>query len=189
MVSCETSPSLKALAKVRSNLKGKDRNNDKNSKLLLLIETRPLSSVTRIKGKNLSKKPHSKFLVCRNQDVSSPNTVKNILTYSNYFEPTETRNNLDSEYRQNSGQNLLSVDKFHYLNVPQIDIITPYDDFECILICLHHPLCVSVNFAAKEKSGVRYCPVTSSTTPTNSKKARVRITIRFQMHHYKFSEC
>ena len=174
---------------MRSNLKGKDRNNDKNSKLLLLIETRPLSSVTRIKGKNLSKKPHSKFLVCRNQDVSSPNTVKNILTYSNYFEPTETRNNLDSEYRQNSGQNLLSVDKFHYLNVPQIDIITPYDDFECILICLHHPLCVSVNFAAKEKSGVRYCPVTSSTTPTNSKKARVRITIRFQMHHYKFSEC
>ena len=29
--------SLKALAKVRSNLKGKDRNNGKNSKLLLLI--------------------------------------------------------------------------------------------------------------------------------------------------------
>ena len=179
-IACKFFFSLKALAKVRSNLKGKDRNNDKNSKLLLLIETRPLSSVTRIKGKNLSKKPHSKFLVCRNQDVSSQIiTVKNIPTYSNYFEPTETRNNLDSEYRQNSRQNLLSVDKFHYLNVPQIDIITPYDDFECILICLHHPLCVSVNCAAKEKSGACYCPVTSSTTPTNSKKARVRMTIRF----------
>ena len=35
-------------AKVRSNLKGKDRNNGKNSKLLLLIETRPLSPVTRV---------------------------------------------------------------------------------------------------------------------------------------------
>ena len=52
-------------------------------------------------------------------------TVKNILTYSNYFEPTETRNNLDSEYRQNSRRNLLSMDKFNYLNVPRIDIITP----------------------------------------------------------------
>ena len=46
--------SLKALAKVRSNLKGKDRNNGKNSKLLLLIDTRPLSSATRVKGRNLS---------------------------------------------------------------------------------------------------------------------------------------
>ena len=46
--------SLRALAKVRSNLKGKDRNNGKNSKLLLLIDTRPFSSVTRVKGRNLS---------------------------------------------------------------------------------------------------------------------------------------
>ena len=46
--------SLKALAKVRSNLKGKDRNNGKNNKLLLLIDTRPLSFVTRVKGRNLS---------------------------------------------------------------------------------------------------------------------------------------
>ena len=46
--------SMKALAKVRSNLKGKDRNNGKNSKLLLLIDIRPLSSVTRVKGRNLS---------------------------------------------------------------------------------------------------------------------------------------
>ena len=30
-------------------------------------------------------------------------------------------------------------------------MITPHDDFECILICLHHPLYVSVNFTAKGK--------------------------------------
>ena len=51
---------------------------------------------------------------------------------------------MNSEYRQNSRQNQLSVDKFHYLNVSRIDMITLYDDFECILKCL-------------DRSSLRFC--------------------------------
>ena len=41
------------------------------------------------------------------------------------------------------------MDKFRYLDVPELDEIMVYDDFECTFRCLHHPLCVSVNLAAE----------------------------------------
>ena len=128
-----------------------------------MIETILISAVSRVKGKNLSKNvsySHSKFLVAGvSTFLPQIITVKNILTFKNYLQPTDTRTNFDSEYGQNSRQNLLSVDKYHYLNVPRIDIITPYDDFECILKWLDHPLCVSVNFAAE---GKKWCALLSS---------------------------
>ena len=68
-------------------------------------------------------------------------------------------------------------------------MITPHDDFECILICLHHPLYVSVNFAAK---GKKWCTLLSCykfNDPDKHKESKTRMTIRFQMHHYQFSKC
>ncbi|PFX12602.1 hypothetical protein AWC38_SpisGene23409, partial [Stylophora pistillata] len=91
-----------------------------------------------------------------------------------------TRNDLDSEYRQNSTQNLLTVDMFHYLNVPQIDMITPYDDFECVLKCLHHPLCISVNLAA---DGNKWCTLLSSNKFNDPEEYKGNKT----SHHYYFA--
>ena len=171
----------KALAKVRSNLKGKDRNNGKNSKLLLLIETRPLSPVTRVIGSNLSKTPIQSFNFAGiNTFLPQIITVKNIPTYCNYLQPTETRNDLDSEYRQNSRQNLLSVDKFHYLYVPRIDMITPYDDFECILNVL---IILSVflwTLPLKEK---KWCVLLSCNKLNDPHKLKESKS----SHHYSFS--
>ena len=50
---------------------------------------------------------------------------------------------------QISRQSLPSLDKFRYLDVPRLDEIMIYDEFECTFRCLHHPLCVSVNLAAE----------------------------------------
>ena len=61
------------------------------------------------------------------------------------------------------------MDKFHYLNVPRIDIITTYDDFEYILKFLDRPLCVSVNFAAEER---KWCALFSSNKLDDSDKLK-----------------
>ena len=60
---------------------------------------------------------------------------------------------------QTSRESLLSFDKFRYLDVPKLDEIMVYDDFECIFKCLHHPLCVSVNLVAE---GDLWCELLSS---------------------------
>ncbi|XP_022795533.1 protein kinase C-binding protein NELL2-like [Stylophora pistillata] len=67
----------------------------------------------------------------------------------------------------NSRDGLLSLDKFHYLDVPPIDIIIVYDDFECIFECLNHPLCMSVNLATEEQLR---CQLLSSHKENNTKK-------------------
>ena len=61
------------------------------------------------------------------------------------------------------------MDKFHYLNVPRIDIITTYDDFEYILKFLDRPLCVSVNFAAEER---KWCALFSFNKLDDSDKLK-----------------
>ncbi|RMX56766.1 hypothetical protein pdam_00018071, partial [Pocillopora damicornis] len=62
-------------------------------------------------------------------------------------------------YILNSRRRLFSVDEFQYLNVPHIELIMVYDDFECIFKCLYHPSCISVNLAAK---GKLWCELLSS---------------------------
>ncbi|PFX11524.1 Sushi, von Willebrand factor type A, EGF and pentraxin domain-containing protein 1 [Stylophora pistillata] len=53
---------------------------------------------------------------------------------------------------QMSRQSLLTMDNFHYLNVTHIEETVVYDDFECTLKRLRHPLCVSVNLTAEGDS-------------------------------------
>ena len=53
-----------------------------------------------------------------------------------------------------SRRRLVSVDEFQYLNVPHIELIMVYDDFECIFKCLYHPSCISFNLAAEGNCGV-----------------------------------
>ncbi|XP_027058484.1 fibulin-1-like, partial [Pocillopora damicornis] len=66
---------------------------------------------------------------------------------------------MDAALCQNSRRRLFSVDEFQYLNVPHIELIMVYDDFECIFKCLYHPSCISVNLAAK---GKLWCELLSS---------------------------
>nr|XP_058965733.1 uncharacterized protein LOC131792381 [Pocillopora verrucosa] len=58
---------------------------------------------------------------------------------------------MDAALCQNSRRRLVSVDEFQYLNVPHIELIMVYDDFECIFKCLYHPSCISFNLAAEGK--------------------------------------
>ncbi|XP_022809519.1 neurogenic locus notch homolog protein 2-like, partial [Stylophora pistillata] len=78
-----------------------------------------------------------------------------------------------------SRQSLLSLEKFHHLNVPNIEEIMVYDDFECTFKCLHHPLCVSVNLAAE---GQLWCELLSTDkyrSPNEYKENK-------NSHHYYF---
>ena len=68
-------------------------------------------------------------------------------------------------------------------------MITPYDDFECILNVL---IILSVflwTLPLKEKKWCVLLSCNKFNDPHKLKKARVRITIRFQIHHYKFFKC
>ncbi|PFX22538.1 hypothetical protein AWC38_SpisGene12928 [Stylophora pistillata] len=76
---------------------------------------------------------------------------------------------------------LLSLEKFHYLDVPQIDIIMVYDDFECTFKCLNHPLCMSVNFAAE---GKLWCELLLSDKGNNTEKYYQNKS----SHHYDFEK-
>lgn len=87
-----------------------------------------------------------------------------------YFDPTESVNSRDG---------LLSLDKFHYLDVPQIDVLMVYDDLECIFNCVDHPLCMSVNLAAEEKL---WCELLSSDKENSTKKYYQNES----SHHYYF---
>ena len=66
---------------------------------------------------------------------------------------------MDAALCQNSRRRLFSVDEFQYLNVPHIELIMVYDDFECIFKCLYHPSCISFNLAAE---GKLWCELLSS---------------------------
>lgn len=79
----------------------------------------------------------------------------------------------------NSREGLLSLEKFHYLDVPQIDVLMVYDDLECILNCVDRPLCMSVNLAAEEKP---WCELLSSDKENNTKKYYQNES----SHHYYF---
>ena len=79
----------------------------------------------------------------------------------------------------NSRDGLLSLDKFHYLDVAQIDVIMVYDDLECIFECLNHPLCMSVNLGAEEKL---WCELLPSDKENNTKKYYQKKS----SHHYYF---
>ncbi|XP_022803782.1 uncharacterized protein LOC111341094 [Stylophora pistillata] len=78
-----------------------------------------------------------------------------------------------------SRDGLLSLDKFHYLDVAQIDVIMVYDDLECIFECLNHPLCMSVNLGAEEKL---WCELLPSDKENNTKKYYQKKS----SHHYYF---
>ena len=71
------------------------------------------------------------------------------------------------------------MDKFRYLDVPELDEIMVYDDFECIFRCLHHPLCVSVNLAAE---GDLRCELLSSDKYSNPNEYKEKKS----SHHYFF---
>ena len=95
------------------------------------------------------------------------NTLTHLIRY---FDPTESVNSRDG---------LLSLDKFHYLDVPQIDVLMVYDDLECIFNCVDHPLCMSVNLAAEEKL---WCELLSSDKENSTKKYYQNES----SHHYYF---
>ncbi|XP_066026329.1 protein kinase C-binding protein NELL2a-like [Pocillopora verrucosa] len=80
---------------------------------------------------------------------------------------------------QISRQGLLSFDKFRYLDVPKLDEIMVYDDFECTFKCLHHPLCVSVNLAAE---GDFWCELLSFDKYSNPNEYKEKKS----SHHYFF---
>ena len=71
------------------------------------------------------------------------------------------------------------MDKFRYLDVPELDEIMVYDDFECTFRCLHHPLCVSVNLAAE---GDLWCELLSSDKYSNPNEYKEKKS----SHHYFF---
>ena len=71
------------------------------------------------------------------------------------------------------------MDKFRYLDVPELDEIMVYDDFECTFKCLHHPLCVSVNLAAE---GDLWCELLSSDKYSNPNEYKEKKS----SHHYFF---
>nr|XP_058950988.1 uncharacterized protein LOC131778583 [Pocillopora verrucosa] len=53
-----------------------------------------------------------------------------------------------ADHRVTDGrQGLFSVDEFRYLNVPRVGIFSVHDDLECIMRCVQHPSCISVNLA------------------------------------------
>ena len=70
-------------------------------------------------------------------------------------------------------------DKFRYLDVPKLDEIMVYDDFECTFKCLHHPLCVSVNLAAE---GDFWCELLSFDKYSNPNEYKEKKS----SHHYFF---
>ena len=110
---------------------------------------------------------------------------------------------MDAALCQNSRRRLFSVDEFQYLNVPHIELIMVYDDFECIFKCLYHPSCISFNLAAK---GKLWCELLSSdkySKPMEYKQnksshhyfIRVRnclygqVPFRLKLSHKNFSAC
>ena len=99
-----------------------------------------------------------------------------------YFQPTGAAS-FDLEdilvtSSQISRQSLLSLDKFCYLDVPKLDEIMIYDDFECTFKCSHHPLCVSVNLPAE---GDLWCELPSSDKYSNPNGKEKKGS-----HHYFF---
>ena len=65
---------------------------------------------------------------------------------------------------------LLSVDELHYLDVPKVETIRAFDDFDCNFRCLNNPLCFSVNLATtKDLSGKFRCQLLSSDKYSNAK--------------------
>ena len=78
-----------------------------------------------------------------------------------------------------SRQSLPSLDKFRYLDVPKLDEIMIYDEFECTFKCLHHPLCASVNLAAE---GDLWCELPSSDEYSNPNEYKEKKS----SYHYFF---
>ena len=66
-------------------------------------------------------------------------------------------------------QGLFSVDEFRYLNVPRVGIFSVHDDLECIMRCLQHPSCISVNLALEIRL---WCELLSSDKYSNPKEIR-----------------
>lgn len=65
---------------------------------------------------------------------------------------------------------LLSVDELHYLDVPIVETIRAFNDFDCNFRCLNNPLCFSVNLAtSKDLNGKFRCQLLSSDKYTNAK--------------------
>ena len=100
-----------------------------------------------------------------------------------YFQPTGAAS-LDPDdilvtSSQISRQSLPSLDKFRYLDVPKLDEIMIYDEFECTFKCLYHPLCVSVNLAAE---GDLWCELPSSDKYSNPNEYKEKKS----SYHYFF---
>ena len=65
---------------------------------------------------------------------------------------------------------LLSVDELHYLDVPIVETIRAFNDFDCNFRCLNNPLCFSVNLAtSKDHAGKFRCQLLSSDRYSNTK--------------------
>jgi len=65
---------------------------------------------------------------------------------------------------------LLSVDELHYLDVPKVETIRVFGDFDCNFRCLNNPLCFSVNMATtKDLSGKFWCQLLSSDKYSHAK--------------------
>ena len=100
-----------------------------------------------------------------------------------YFQPTGAAS-LDPDdilvtSSQISRQSLPSLHKFRYLDVPKLDEIMIYDEFECTFKCLYHPLCVSVNLAAE---GDLWCELPSSDKYSNPNEYKEKKS----SYHYFF---
>ena len=100
-----------------------------------------------------------------------------------YFQPTGAAsldpNDILVTSSQISGQSLPSLHKFRYLDVPKLDEIMIYDEFECTFKCLHHPLCASVNLAAE---GDLWCELPSSDEYSNPNEYKEKKS----SYHYFF---
>ena len=100
-----------------------------------------------------------------------------------YFQPTGAAsldpNDILVTSSQISGQSLPSLHKFRYLDVPKLDEIMIYDEFECTFKCLYHPLCVSVNLAAE---GDLWCELPSSDKYSNPNEYKEKKS----SYHYFF---
>ena len=74
-------------------------------------------------------------------------------------------------------QGLFSVDEFRYLNVPRVGIFSVHDDLECIMRCLQHPSCISVNLALEIRL---WCELLSFDKYSNSREFKQNES----SHHY-----
>ena len=84
---------------------------------------------------------------------------------------------MDAALCQNSRRRLFSVDEFQYLNVPHIELIMVYDDFECIFKCLYTPHAFLLTWQPKENCGVSYYRLISTASPWSTNKTKVHIII------------